>query len=236
LNGWFLDCPEHWPPSDSLRPLIISFHLTRDIVAKFNARLIPPASAVLHSAAGLEYLKRHQPIGARDLDTLAQLQSAGVHAYFSGCLTLTLQAPQSRRERTDVYAVDLPDQVFAHFAKTYGGPITRLSHHNTEVEGDARFALASALLAHYANAKAVVTCRLHCALPCLALDTPVLFIENAKDSYRFDGLRDLVRHVTVDDVLHDRCAFDLRAPTPNGNEWRGLRDDLVKRCDAFIKG
>lgn len=234
LNGWFLDCPEHWPPSPSLRPLIISFHLTRDVVPKFNKSGITPQSTILYSRAGLDFLRRHQPIGARDLDTLAQLQSAGLRAYFSGCLTLTLEAPQSAQERANVYAVDVPDQIFSHFAKAYDGPIVRLSHHDTVLEGAARFERASTLLRLYAEAKAVVTCRLHCALPCLAFDTPVLFIETAKDNYRFAGLRELVTHGSVHDVLHDQCEFDLRSPAPNGDEWRSLRDDLVARCTAFM--
>jgi Polysaccharide pyruvyl transferase len=235
LNGWFLHCPEHWPPSPSLRPLIISFHLTRLITAKFNNRLIPPAAAVLHSAAGLNYLKQHEPIGARDLDTLAQLQSVGVRAYFSGCLTLTLERPKSEPKRTGIIAVDVPDEVLEYFSEAYHGPIMRVSHRDSELQGAARFERASELLQLYATAKAVVTCRLHCALPCLAFNTPVLLIENAEDSYRFRGLRDLIQHTTVEDILRNRCKFDLRAPAPNGNEWHALRDDLVRRCCEFIK-
>jgi hypothetical protein len=236
LNGWFMDCPEHWPPSDCLDPLIVSFHLTRDVTPRFNPRGIVPASRILNGLDRPQYLKRHEPIGARDLDTLAQLQAAGVHAYFSGCLTLTLELPTRDQERAGVYAVDVPDVVFAYLSKDHDGPIIRVTHHNTQLEGAARFEHASALLRLYAAAKAVVTCRLHCALPCLAFGTPVLFIENASDSYRFDGLRDLLRHTTVDDVLAGRCEFELRAPSPNGNAWQALRDDLVARCTTFMKG
>lgn len=234
LNGWFMDCPEHWPPSDSLDPLIVSFHLTHDVTPKFNPRGVPP-STILHSPAKLAYLKDHEPVGARDLDTLAQLESAGVRAYFSGCLTLTLQAPKREEQRSGVYAVDVPDEIFACLSRGHDGEIVRETHHNTQLEGAARFDHAAALLHRYAAAKAVVTCRLHCALPCLALGTPVLFIENAADSYRFDGLRDLLRHATVADVLGGRCDFDLGAPPPNGTAWRALRDDLVARCTAFVR-
>jgi hypothetical protein len=236
LNGWFLHCPQHWPPSGALDPLIISFHLTREVHPEINTLLLQPSSTMLYSQQGLNYFKRNEPIGARDLDTLKQLKEAGVRAYFSGCLTLTLESPQCNQERTKVYAVDVPDEVFAHLVRTCDGPVTRLTHFEWGLGSEARFARASVLLKHYAEAKAVVSSRLHCALPCLAFGTPVLLVENATDSYRFDGLKDLLRSATVNDILLGRCDFDLRFPPPNGTKWQELRDDLAARCQAFIKG
>ncbi len=81
LNGWFLHRPEHWPPSPSLHPLVTSFHLTRQMVAGANLKMIPPSATVL-SGQGLEFLKRHEPIGARDLDTLAQLKPPALRPIF----------------------------------------------------------------------------------------------------------------------------------------------------------
>ena len=113
LNGWFLHRPDHWPPSPSLEPLIISFHLTREIVPSVNVKMIPPSMTVLRGE-GLEFLRRHEPIGARDLDTLAELQSAGVASYFSGCLTLTLPMTPPSVKRQHVYTVDVSDAVYDH--------------------------------------------------------------------------------------------------------------------------
>jgi hypothetical protein len=28
MNGWYCHLPEHWPPSDKIRPLLISIHLS----------------------------------------------------------------------------------------------------------------------------------------------------------------------------------------------------------------
>ncbi len=233
LNGWFLHRPEHWPPSPRLHPLVTSFHLTRQVVPGANLKMIPPSATVL-GGKGLEFLRRHEPIGARDLDTLAQLQAAGVAAYLSGCLTLTLRPIGPVLTRASVYAVDVPDDVLAHLARGCHEPVVRLSHGDSELTGAARFVRAADLLRCYANAKAVVTTRLHCALPCLALGTPVLFIETAGDRYRFDGLRDLLRGASPDEILSGRVRYDLSSPPENKDGWQVLRDALEAQCVSFV--
>jgi hypothetical protein len=232
LNGWFLHRPEHWPPSTSLHPLIISFHLTREIVPGSNISKIAPSDTVL-KGNGLEFLKRHEPIGARDLDTLAQLRSAGIDAYFSGCLTLTLRVATPIEKHEIVYAVDVSDGMFAHLSRNYEGRIIRLVHGDSKLKGPARFARASHFLQCYAQAQAVVTTRLHCALPCLALGTPVLLIEEARDHYRFDGLRDLLWHTSEKELLQGNFHYDLRHPPSNKEGWHSLRDALEGKCRAF---
>ena len=232
LNGWFLHRPEHWPPSRWLRPLIVSFHLTRQINPNFSK--LAPSSTVL-SPKGIRYLKDHEPIGARDLDTLGQLRAAGVSAYFSGCLTLTLRAPNPPPRRDKIYAVDVSNEVCAFLDRHSDVPIIRLTHAEHHLFGQVRFDRAAWLLGIYSSAKAVVTGRLHCALPCLALGTPVLLVEPADDPWRFHGLRDLLRHVSEPQLLEGRYQFDLRSPTPNGNDWCVLRDQLEERCKCFIQ-
>ena len=51
-----------------------------------------------------------------------------------------------------------------------------------------RFEEAENLLKKYATAKLVITTRIHCALPCLALGTPVILVVPKYDKERFDGL------------------------------------------------
>lgn len=235
LNGWFLHRPEHWPPSPWLHPLVTSFHLTRQVVAGANVKMIPPSTTVL-AGEGLAFLKRHEPIGARDLDTLAQLQAAGIAAYFSGCLTLTLRPGASAAKREKIFAVDVPDEVLARLARGCDEPVIRLSHGDSETAGAARFAKAAELLDRYATAKAVVTTRLHCALPCLALGTPVLFVEAAGDRYRFDGLRDLLHCASDAEILSGGFQYDPSRPPQNKDGWQALRDALEARCRAFING
>lgn len=47
---------------------------------------------------------------------------------------------------------------------------------------DDKLAFADSLIRRYASAKAVITTRIHCALPCLGLNTPVIYMERENDT------------------------------------------------------
>ena len=78
-----------FPLHENLRPIFVSFHCNkRDL-------LTPEAIA---------YLQRYGPVGCRDWTTVHLLQSCGVPAFFSGCLTTTIdtvfpEAPPGRWTR-----------------------------------------------------------------------------------------------------------------------------------------
>ena len=94
MNAWFMITP-CWPPSRALRPIFVGFHVTK------KARPLIAAHA--------EYLKGYEPIGTRDQGTADFLQSIGVAAEVTYCLTLSLP----RREKTPangrVFIVDAQD-------------------------------------------------------------------------------------------------------------------------------
>lgn len=100
MNGWFTHHPENWPPSPAIEPLFVSFHLSPTIAGK------------LLTKRTIEYLKNHQPIGCRDTYTEKLLRLKGIEAYFSGCLTLTLDYGYGRfktKKRQNILIVDLDD-------------------------------------------------------------------------------------------------------------------------------
>ena len=95
MNGWYMHHPENWPPSNLIHPLFVAFHI--NILAKEQ----------LLSEDSVNYLKKHTPIGCRDLDTLALLKSKKIDSYFSGCLTLTLGLKyKSVKKEDNIYIVD----------------------------------------------------------------------------------------------------------------------------------
>lgn len=78
MNGWYMMHPENWPPAEQINPLFVAMHINYSVEDE------------MLSEKSINYLKRHAPIGCRDLHTCEILKQAGVDAYFSGCLTLTL--------------------------------------------------------------------------------------------------------------------------------------------------
>jgi polysaccharide pyruvyl transferase WcaK-like protein len=97
-----------------------------------------------------------------------------------------------------------------------------------------RFQRAEALLERYARARLVITSRLHGALPCLALGTPVIFVHRDLDSPRFSGLLDYLRAYSVEEFKHKVKEIDLENPEPNPKSIDKLRDNLTRTCKGFI--
>ena len=71
--------PKNWPPSKSIFPLFISFHIN------------PMAQSLMLSDNSLEYLKKYEPIGCRDNFTREVLSKKGIEAYYSSCVTTTFR-------------------------------------------------------------------------------------------------------------------------------------------------
>lgn len=96
MNGWFQWRAENWPPSEYIKPLLISMHIS------------PLRANQLLTEKGIMFLKENGPVGCRDLWTKNLLEENGVPAYFSSCLTLTLgyTYKQNEDEREGIYIVD----------------------------------------------------------------------------------------------------------------------------------
>jgi hypothetical protein len=105
------------------------------------------------------------------------------------------------------------------------------------------FEYAESLLKKYASAKLVVTSRLHCALPCLGMGTPVIFINSEGLSVgRFDGLLELLRvfelrsngFETEDTMLSKAGKIGFDTKIGNKEDFLGIKEELEKRCVEFI--
>jgi len=231
LNGWFTHNPEKWPPPPFLSPCLISLHITRE---RYKPTTLTDPSVTLLENQNLDYLRRHQPVGGRDLWTASLLKQHGVESYFSGCLTLALGAGATRERRDFICAVDLPEQTYRILLGRTRSPVLRLSHRDTGGGTfEQRSAKADRLLGLYAYAKCVVTTRLHCALPCLALGTPVLFVNDVADPYRLSGLIELVRNCTVETFEAYSQGIDFDGPSPNSGAHMPLRNALIARLESF---
>ena len=284
MNGWFLHELKHWPPSNNIEPLIISFHLNSD------------AYDILNNEVSIKYFKKHQPIGCRDKTTMNLLLEKGVHAYFSGCLTLLLgERYKSKEKSNSIYFVDpyfefdkdilsLVKYTFilisnygkikkicksmfnnlsfksmmktASFYKIYinifDSNVLETAIYIKHVINDkdftsetAKFDFAKALLFKYATAKFIVTSRIHCALPCLDLETPVLYVENINQpltSYcRLNGLRELLHVINYDNGKMELTSSNLGTMKitadylfSNKQEYLMIKEKLIHNCSNFF--
>jgi hypothetical protein len=180
LNGWFTHRGENWPPSSTLSPIYIGFHASN-----------PSVTDELHHA----YFKQHEPIGCRDSFSVGKFEKIGVSSFVSYCPTLTL--PMLSNFRTDeILVVDAhipsPDPHITDTTQLLKSLIPasilskarylshRIQERYSEFHGF-KIWQAYQLLKQYARAKIVITNRLHCALPCLAFGTPVIFLNERID-------------------------------------------------------
>ena len=167
----------------NIRPLFISFHIS-------NIKKIKKIKKIL---------KKYEPIGARDIDTMNFLQKNGIKSYFSSCLTLTLgKTYYSKIKKNIIYLVDykfkkniLIDLEILKILKFYQPDEVKLMYHSKlslKINHKKRFDIAKQYLKKYSQARLVITTRLHCALPCVGMEVPVILVSpNKNNDSRFTG-------------------------------------------------
>ena len=206
------------PYHPNLNPVFVSFHVN-------TIKALTPEA--------IEYLKAHGPIGCRDWTTVDLLLSAGVDAFFTGCLSTTVNA------------------VFPEIGDSRAGAAGRRRRHRRarrRSEGQApdrsSSPTATRATARRAWSRApgwrsscsrptsgatdrIVTSRLHAYLPATSLGVPVKFRPRRIGDVRFDGLlgyearcAGVHRHAR----RHPRAArLDVREGLRRRGSRRGLR-------------
>ncbi len=182
--GWHMhplyDLRYDFPYHPNIRPIFLSFHVNRLDMLTDEA---------------LAYLREHGPIGCRDWNTVYLLLSAGVDAFFSGCVTTTIDALFPPREtaytgKGVVGVIDLPKaaeredrgaRVFSHQSD---------DHRSSTLAAGLRAADAT-LGSYQRELKRAITGRLHAYLPLTSLGVPVEFRTGSPGDVRFAGLTGL---------------------------------------------
>ena len=268
MNGWFTHNYNNWLPSDDIEPLFVSFHINNT------------AAPYMLTEKAINYLKAHEPIGCRDQFSVDTLKAKGINAYFSGCLTLTLdtyKVDDSLRGE-DIYIVD---PLYSYKKKkkvTYdwkrvvrsiqNGDFFKTGKQKKHIEkfidkdllksakfinqeppsntynDKQKFEMAEDLLHKYAKAKLVITSRIHCALPCLALGTPVIFVngfDSFVDSCRFDGILELFNRIDINTKTGEFTSnFSLEGKiskdtvVKNLGKHHAIAEPMKKTCRDFI--
>lgn len=199
-NGWWMHKKNNeyqFPPPEWITPMYISMHIHDPTLLQKDV---------------ITHLKKHEPVGCRDLSTKKVLEQHGVDAYFSGCVTMIFNIKdiqlgfiQTVDYSKNILHIDPP-------ARTPTTPevITKSQHHSNGVTLTNIIQSVQDLI-NYMYATKVVTLRLHMWLPLACNDCNVVLMNNTtkkefvngdKDNAyqsvnRFNGLTELVYNKAV---------------------------------------
>lgn len=245
MNGWYMDCVESWPPSEDIEPLLISMHFntsfnnTKEVIAMPESR---------------DFFSSYGPVGCRDISTLNLLNELEIDAYYSGDLTLTLNGRNQPSEQKYIVVSSRRSGEIIDFLKTKTNlPIYDIQHESIEsfeqkyldrrpisytltsfYDFKDKFFIAENFLRLYENAHCVITDRVHTALPCLGLKTPVLFFNTAPFApERLTGLDKLVLQSNFEEYKQNYDIFDVENPPQNPNNYLKIRETLINKTKKF---
>lgn len=185
MNGFFVRRGD-WPPSETLEPFFFAFHISK----KSHQQICSPE--------GIEYLKRYQPIGCRDRGTKDLLVKNGVDAYYSKCVTLTFEKRAEAPRDGKVFLVNLSDAATRFVPRSIRKDAITVNQADVKIpnlSSEQRESLAEHVLATYKeHASLVITSKIHCAMPCIAMGIPVVFLfeKRSKVDYRVEIIDDLL--------------------------------------------
>lgn len=209
MQGWFAKRPETLQLARPLRPVWVGFHLD------------PQHAWVLRRPEVRARMADNGPIGCRDDRTAELLADAGLDVLVSGCMTTTFPRRTASPSEPRTYLVDtagvpLPEHV------REAGPV-RVTHQGAPWWSQAaKRRLAADLVEEYReHASLVITTRLHCALPCVAMGIPVVFVGDPADA-RLQPVMELAEIVPFPPELR-REALVARARR-RARWWRELRE------------
>jgi len=206
FNGWFdgrlMNLTEDFP--EQMSPLILSFHLNESHTVLTDPKYdkLVQSKGVLKQSLLVKslFFKDHAPILCRDQHTCSLFQRQGIKALVSGCITLLLNV-KSYQDKTilekdkKILIVDthilyptllktLVPKDIVDQAEVMSNVVKEGLNQNQKVE------LAKQTLHRFANARYVITSRIHSAFPCLAFGVPVFFVFPDKElegDVRFDA-------------------------------------------------
>lgn len=233
MNGWFMHNKTAWPPSPYINPLLLSMHFT-------SLEKIDVGEKYLQGLGG-DYLRQHQPIGARDVETQKRLTRNQIENYFSGCMTLTIEPFQNIEKQDYICLVDLDEKSSKLVKENTNRPIKEMTHdvkpeEIREKSFEKRMQEVEELLKTYQSAHLVLTNRLHVALPCLALGTPVILVH--KEHFEADRLGTYLPYVTsFTDKEFEKSDIKNRIENPkeNSDAYLTIRNTLTQKCEEFIQ-
>lgn len=246
FNAWWGEPNQLWPPNKLFASQLLSMHTQPTIHRQF--------------IRNISYLLEREAVGARDPYSLRFFRSNKIESFFSACVTLLIKNRYEQKDRTsNVYVVDVLDKNLHLVPNSTNYKIISHFQDCTKCTRQKLLQYAYERIDMYAKAKLVVTQRIHAALPCVAMGTPVVFINSAKapggggtasgPSERIAGLTELFHTFDFYGKAKPEemsAAFNWHNPPPNprvdllmvyrARQWSYLRRDPIIYDNAIKFG
>tara|TARA_B110000444_G_scaffold26121_1_gene21530 strand:- start:208 stop:1224 length:1017 start_codon:yes stop_codon:yes gene_type:complete len=277
VNGWFTDAPQNWPLNPNIEPLFISFHLqptSAEVILadKKNIEYLKKHSPIgcrdyktveLLEQKGIEAYfsfcltttlgKNYKSDNKTDNIYFVDLFYTYDKSVFTkiNWLSMLKLPPYKKLKKLKNY-FSKPPSIADYIPSEIISSSTTLKHFvDNNKTNEELYDLAKGYLKKYAEAKLVVTSRIHCALPCLDLGTPVLFLmEGLKDESlhmsRLRGILDHMNILTLDSKEKVNTLFgkqmnvfnpneiDWNNPPKNPESYSPLSQELINKCQKFM--
>lgn len=172
-----------------------------------------------------ENFASYAPIGCRDEATYKKIKKKGYEAFLSGCYTICF--PRREKDITEgkIFMVDAPKGIEEYLPEEYKERLEYVTH-----ETDSNEMLeekAEQMLQRYRDeAQLVITSRLHCASPCMAMGIPVILARDYFDS----------RYEWIDKYLplYTRDKFGSINWKPESVDLEEMKDKLVRLFECSM--
>lgn len=228
MQGWFSDT-RTWLPNHHVIPICVGMHMN-----SINRTFLR------QSQAARDQLAEYQ-LGARDPSTCAFFKEIGLHSYYSRCLTLTFPKRDHLPPQPQCFIVDVPERLVKYIPQNIlsfseFSPQREIGRGESDQFHQAKYMkMAENLLEKYkTRATLVITSALHCAMPCIAMGIPTIFIDPEKHKGTHHD-----RFAVASDIVPIYGEKDLRSGnvnwTPTPPDIEELKQDMLLNLDMTIK-
>lgn len=220
IDGYFKyskACPA-FPTSKYIRPVFLGVHA--------------PSREYLGYS---KFWSANGPIGCRDEATASAMRKRGYDAYLTGCMTVLFPKRASAPKQPHVFVVDAHPAVFKYIPenlKQYAEFVSqeiKIDPSEDTVQAAANNEAATKRLyrRYRDEATLVITSRLHCAAPCIAMGIPTIVVKNGFDS-RFGWIDKFVHLYTTDE-------FDAIDWNPAPVDLEPFKERLCHAAISMVK-
>ncbi|MGN0972626.1 MAG: polysaccharide pyruvyl transferase family protein, partial [Aristaeellaceae bacterium] len=208
-----------------------SFPTSDDIIPVFLGIYAPSRAYLKHH----DFWQTYGPIGCRDEATLLAMRREGFDAYLTGCMTVLFPRRDQTRKRHRVFLVDAYAPVEQYMPKDLLDSAEHVTH-DIPVRPNASRAeviqeceeKAHALYDMYRDEAAlVITSRLHCAVPCIAMGIPTIVVKDSFDD-RFGWLDRWIH-------LYSRDEFDRIDWNPAPIDMEDFKVTVRQMAESMIR-